>query len=151
MTALEVGLLASVAWRADGQVHVHLHLPDVSQQGSVVVRFRDGERRVRRLGVAAAAEPGALVEVAVPAPRLAGGLWRIAVRVGDADAFTRVEARLLVRRGQPVALIPGPEPKTRLPEPEPASGPVQKSVTGEARRLAGRVVGAVRRRLVVRR
>ena len=143
MTALEVGFLDSVAWRTNGDLHVALHLPGLASTESVEVRFRDGERRVRRPATVSSAAEGILVEVAVPARRLAEGLWRIAVRAGDADTFTRVEARLLVRRDRPVALLPGPPPRTRMAEPEPSTP--SPSPVGTALRLAGRAVGAVRR------
>ena len=83
--------------------------------------------------------------VSAPGPRLAAGLWRIAVRVDDAETFTRVDARLLVRRGQPIALIPGPAPDTRMREPSRVPGPGPRPT-----RPAGspaRVVRGVRRRL----
>lgn len=146
MTALEVGFLDSLAWRVDDLVHVVLHLADVPVHDAVEVRFRDGERRVRVAGRSAPAPEGSLVEVEVPARRLAGGLWRIAVRLDDAEAFTPVQARLLVRRGQPVALLPGPEPRTRLPEP--SRGPELVSAGASVpRAFAVRVVGRLRRML----
>jgi hypothetical protein len=143
VTALEVGFLDSVAWRTEGALHVSMHLPGLAAAESVEVRFRDGDRRVRRPATVSAAAEGTRVEVAVPAQRLADGLWRIAVRAGDADTFTRVEARLLVRRGQPVALLPGAPPRTRMAEPAPRT-PLPSAVE-TALRLAGRAVGAVRR------
>ena len=148
MSALEVGLLDSVAWREEGRVHVVLDLPalqGLSSGQDVAVRFRDGERRVRRPATLTSTERGGSVTVSAPGPRLAAGLWRIAVRVDDAETFTRVDARLLVRRGQPIALIPGPAPETRMREPEPRPAP--RHPTDAARGFAGRVVRGVRRRL----
>ena len=141
MSALEVGILDSLAWRSEGEVRVALHLPTVETGGEVEVRFRTGNRRVRRPGTTRAFQRGTMVEVSAPAQRLAGGTWRIAVRWGDAKAFTPVEARLLVRRGQPIALLAGAPPRTRMPEPLPRPD-------GDARHsLAARVVGRVRRQV----
>jgi hypothetical protein len=147
---LEVGFLESLAWRADGEIRVALHLPTVEPGTGVEVRFRLGERRVRRPGATRAATSGSVVEVSAPAPRLGGGVWRIAVRLGDAPSFTPVEARLLVRRGQPIALLPGRPPHTRMPEPAPhGPAPGRFSVRAQASR-ALRVVRAVRRRVSAR-
>lgn len=148
MNALDVGLLDSLAWRADDHLNLALHLPGlgaVAADTPVEVRLRDGQRRVRVSGTLtpAPAGEGYLVEVSVLGRRVAGGLWRIAVRLGDAESFIPVEARLLVRRGHPVALLPGPEPRTRMAEPPPR--PSTASASG--RDLARRVVRGVRRRL----
>jgi hypothetical protein len=144
VTATEVGFLDSLAWREDGQLRVVLHLPDL-QTTSVEVRFRDGERRVRRPGIVSSADPGTLVEVDTDAAQLADGLWRIAVRPDGAEAFTRVRARLLVRSDLPVALLPGPDPDVRLPEPPPRR--LTSSPPARVYAFARRVVGGVRRRL----
>jgi hypothetical protein len=141
VSALEVGILDSLAWRSEGEVRVALHLPTVETGGEVQVRFRTGNRRVRRPGTARAYPTGTMVEVSAPAQRLAGGTWRIAVRWGDNEAFTPLEARLLVRRGQPIALLAGPRPRTRMPEPLP------RPAGGARHSLAARVVGRVRRQL----
>jgi hypothetical protein len=145
VSAHEVGFLDSLAWRDGDELKVALHLPGVAPVEPVEVRFRDAERRVRRVGTIAPSGEGSLVEVQVPARRLADGLWVVAVRLGDAEAFTRVEARLLVRPGHPVALLPGPEPKTRLAEPVPRSEGPSAPVSPTA--LARRVVRGVRARL----
>jgi hypothetical protein len=144
VTALEVGFLDSVAWRVDAQLHLALHLPEVAPVAAdtpVEVRLRDADRRARVPGRIAPAASGSMIEAEVLARRLAGGLWRIDVRIGDADEFTRVEARLLVTRGQPVALLPGRAPRTRLPEPEPRRSP---SRSASVRSMAGRVLRKVR-------
>ncbi len=73
VNALEVGILDSVAWREEGAVHVALHLPGLAAADPVEVRFRDGERRVRRPATVSPAAEGSLVEVAAPARRLADG------------------------------------------------------------------------------
>jgi hypothetical protein len=152
VTALEVGLLDSLAWRAGDQLRLALHLPGlepVAADMPVEVRLRDGQRRVREAGTItpASAGGGYLVEVSVLGRRVAEGLWRIAVRIGEAEAFTPVEARLLVRRGHPVALLPGPEPRTRMAEP-PARASTPAAAPGAD--VARRVVRGVRSRLARR-
>ncbi len=145
MTPPEVGFLDSLAWRVGDRVHVSLHLPAVEPAETVEVRFRDGERRVRVPGRVSAADEGSMVDVEVPARRVAGGLWRIAVRLGDAESFTRVEARLLVRPDQPIALLPGPAPRTRMPEPPARDS--RPAVPAGPRVAAARLVRSARRRL----
>jgi len=143
MKHLDVGLLDSLAWRGDGHLNLALHLPTADLTAGaegVALQFRDGERRVRRVATVATAVTGVLVEASVPGPRLAEGLWRIALRPGaDAD-LVRLEARLLVRSGQPVALIPGPEPKTRMAPPLPEGVAANRSAPSVLRRAVGRLV-----------
>jgi hypothetical protein len=146
---LEVGLLDSVAWRADGEVHLSMHLPDAPLAAGaegVVLRLRDGERRVRAAVTVGRAETGVQVGVAVPARRLTDGLWRLTLLTGPDEEPWRVEARLLVRPGQPIALLPGPEPATKLPEPEPGH-PAGGDRRLLSRQLPGRVAGRLRRDL----
>jgi hypothetical protein len=143
MRHVDVGVLDSLAWRGEGQVHLALHLPDAGLAPGaegVMLQLRDGDRRVRRAAMVATAATGVLVEASVPGPRLADGLWRIALRPGPDADLVRLEARLLVKPGQPVALIPGPEPKTRMAPPLPEPVPATASVPSAIRRAAGRLV-----------
>ncbi|MFC4783171.1 hypothetical protein ACT8ZV_01755 [Nocardioides sp. MAHUQ-72] len=122
MSRLErVDVAASYARRDDEGVHLVLLLPDLETgSGPVVVRLRDGERTVRRPAVVSTDADGVRLELVLPAAKLGRGVWRLAVRTAPDAPFTRIEARLLTGRKQPVALLPGPTPATRMPAPEPA-------------------------------
>jgi hypothetical protein len=68
---------------------------------------------------AGAAHGGTTLVTTVPARDLRRGLWRLAL-VSGSSAPLPVQARLLNQPRQPVALLPGPVPTTRLPHPQPA-------------------------------
>jgi len=146
--ALPVEIVSSFAHRRGEDIRVVLHLPALGPVSSstVPVRFSDGKRRVGRPAEARAAEPGTILELSVPAKVFGRGLWRLAVRADGPGGFVPVEARLMTGRRQPIALLPGPAPTTRLPEPTP--GPTESSSKESARRApASALLKRVRRRL----
>lgn len=148
MDALAVEVISSFAHRRRDDIHLVLHLPGLGPvpSSTVPVRFSDGRRRLRVPAEARAAEPGTTLELSVPAKVLGHGVWRLAVRPDSAGRFAPVEARLLTSRRQPIALIPGPAPATRLPEPTPRS--TRASTRESTRRaLVSTVLTRVRRRL----
>lgn len=53
------------------------------------------------------------VEVAVPADRLPAGMWRLRLRQ-QGGPLRNLQTRLLVSDLQPIALLTGPSPKTRM-------------------------------------
>jgi hypothetical protein len=63
------------------------------------------------------AQPVLTAEVA--SELLAPAVWNLALRVGQGGPLVRLEARLLVSDTQPIALLAGPKPLTRMDEPAP--------------------------------
>lgn len=131
-TPAPVEAVASYARRVGDEIRVVLTLPDamtdrVGQRLTnrrVWVRFSrkvDGEQQ----GARALAEvmPGAkpVVVASIPVGDVPVGVWNLALRLGQQGPVVPLEARLLIpdTATQPLALLVGPKPTTRLPEPSP--------------------------------
>ena len=71
-----------------------------------------------------------ILEATIPASRLGRGIWSLAFRPAPGTPFEPIEARLLTGARQPISLIPGPVPKTRLPEPSPTVRALPDRVAG---------------------
>ena len=143
---LRVDEVASLAHRVDGGVRVVLHLPEVdlgSDQAVVRLRTEGGAVRLRPATVTTL-DGSSTLELVVPANGLGRRVWRLAVRSPDAPSFRRLQARLLTSDRQPIALIPGPMPRTDPAEPPPRRGRLPNA--GPVRRAAVRVAGAAWRR-----
>lgn len=128
----EIEAVDSYARRVGDAVRVVLTLPDdVSSEvgdslstAKVWLRFShqvDGEREGFRVPVEVT--PGARPRLVadVPSEQATPGTWHLALRVGQGGPLVALEARLLVTdtARQPLALLAGPRPQTRLPEPAP--------------------------------
>lgn len=133
-----VETIASYARRSESGVRLVLHLPDVqsTETATAQVRLKSGRGSVRANATVRPALPGVHIEADIPAKRLPPSVWRIAVRLDSEGPFRRVQARLLTSRTQPIALLPGPTPKT-LMDPPPARTP---KAHPRVLRSAGRVV-----------
>jgi hypothetical protein len=144
-TVQSVEVISSLAHRQGDQIRLVLHLPEAAAPpaASVEVRLKAGKRRLIEPATVRPATPGVILEATIPAQRLARGIWSLAFRPAPGAPFEPIEARLLTGPRQPISLIPGPVPKTRLPEPRPAARPPAHS---RGRRVLGRVVREVRRR-----
>lgn len=148
--AAPVELVSSYAYRDGDDVRLVMDLPGQQSAGtSMTIRFRNGERGFRRPVTVVSSSQGVRLEVAVPARRLGRQVWALAIQPDEGGPFVRLQARLLAKPDQPVALLTGPVPTTRLPEPAPRG-----RASSRVRHLAGRahatVVGlrdAVRRRV----
>lgn len=125
-----VETIASYARRAGNGVRLVLHLPDVQggEGAEAQIRLTSGRGSVRANATVTAAIPGVHIETTIPAKRLPPSVWRIAVRLDSEGPFRRVQARLLTSRTQPIALLPGPAPKTLMDPP-----PVKTRKTRKAR------------------
>ena len=138
----------SLAYRDDGLVHLVVHLDDAElPTGARVVRFRHDERRFRRTATLAPAEGGgSTLTVTAPAKRLGRVPWRMALRVVDDGPFLRISTRVLAHPRLPVALLPGPAPRTQFPPPQPRQHAADAATTvlRRARRVAGHLKRAVR-------
>jgi hypothetical protein len=144
-TVQSVEVISSLAHRQGDQIRLVLHLPEAAAQPAapVEVRLRAGKRKFIEPATARPATPGVILEATIPASRLGRGIWSLAFRPAPGAPFEPIEARLLTAVRQPISLIPGPVPKTRLPEPSPT---VRTPTRSRGRRVLGRVVKEVRRR-----
>ena len=142
-TIAPVSEITSLAHRAGDDIRVVLHLPEADlPAGDASLRCSvRGGRRVVADATVVAADEGVHVEALVPADRLRGAVWRLAVRAAETDEWLPVRARLLANRRQPVALLPGPRSVTRLPEPVPVTRPTTRAplLIRVRRRVAARL------------
>ena len=140
-----VSVITSLAHRSGDAVRVVIHLPGLDlPAGEALLRcVEPGGRRVRVPGTVTVAEAGVHVEALIPAARLRGAVWRLAVKAAGTDVWVPVEARLLANRRQPIALLPGPRPVTRMPEPVPVAP--TRSTKSSVAKLATRATGLRRR------
>ena len=130
----------SFAHRAGGEVRVRLRLPaGTLQAGPAAVGLGVGRKGFQVPADVTTDEQGATVDFAAPGARLRQRVWSLAVHPSPDAPAVPVEARLLARRDQPVALLPGPVPTTRLPEPAP------RAETNPALRAARRLPTPVKR------
>jgi hypothetical protein len=148
--AAPVELTSSFAYRDGDDVRVVMDLSGRQvARTSVTMRFRNGERGFRRRASAVTSSKGVRLEVAAPARRLGRRVWALAIQPDEGGPFLRLQARLLAKPGQPVALLTGPVPRTRLPEPAPR-GSASRRVGHLARRARATAVetrDAVRRKV----
>jgi hypothetical protein len=132
----------SFAHRAGGEVRVRLRLPaGTLSAGPAEVRLGAARKGFRVPADVTADEQGTTVDFAAPGGRLRQRVWTLAVHPSPDAAPVSVEARVLARRDLPVALLPGPVPTTRLPEPSP------RQETNVALRAARRLPRPVKRAL----
>jgi hypothetical protein len=93
---------------------------------------------------------GTLIEASIDADKLPPGVWRIWMRPGEDQPEIRLQARLLVSRKQPIALLPGPAPRTgaapAIPQPRRRQQPAAAS-RSRLRAAAVKGVDAVLSRL----
>ena len=123
--------VSSYARRVGDTVRIVLVLPDDLRDqvgdglgsGRVwlrLVRRNPDDREARRVPVTVDTTGAGPVLVAeVPDDQVPSGLWRLALRVGKGGPLVELEARLLMSRTQPLALLAGPKPTTRMEEPAP--------------------------------
>lgn len=117
---LQVDELLSFAHRVGGEIRVTLRLPHGAfEAGPARVRLVNDRRRVEVEGAATSEPDAAEVTFTVPQDKLGRAVWRVAVRPANADRFQRAQVRLLATPSQPVALLPGPAPVTRMTPPAP--------------------------------
>jgi hypothetical protein len=149
MVALDETL--SFAHRDDEAVKVRLRMPGGSvPAGRATVGLSSGARRFKVAADVTADEHGATVDFTAPGPKLRQLVWSLDIQPSSGGPSVLVEARLMARRDQPVALLPGPVPTTRLPAPSPRTDP--SLVVRAAHRLPTPVQQVLRRgRAVARR
>ncbi|MGZ5416405.1 MAG: hypothetical protein ACXWDI_04440 [Nocardioides sp.] len=134
----------SYARRSGSDVRLQIHLPQTEALESPTLQLKSvGKGPKRNLDTEVSVTPaaqGVLVTATVPVSEVEPGLWQVRVREGDAD-FRRVRARLLVDPKQPIALLSGPVPETRMAPPRPRKrrrqGPAQVAPIGYKAKLRG--------------
>jgi hypothetical protein len=143
-TPIAVSLTSSFAYRDPDGVHVVVGVPSETLPPILAeVQLSRGQQRVRVRADVVGQGSSSLVSFTF-APTPGRRAWRLAVR-GDETGFIPVEARLLARPGQAVALIPGPIPATRLAPPLPrAAPPTSATRLDEVSRALHRTVAKVR-------
>lgn len=157
-----VGFVLSYARRSGKDLTLVIQLPNVTEIDSPDVQLRlRGQRDTARIAGTLTKDPdrpGAMLRARVPARSVKPDVYRIAMRPASGGEFGRIQARLLVGRAQPVALLPGPAPRTKMqpPRPRPTSRPRRRAVQAAAKvvdRALRRVPAdrAVRYRAIVRR
>lgn len=120
-----VGVADSYARRSAGHVFVQLHVRDVGEAhhgGSMTLQLVSlGKAPKRRVEVEADVAPaarGAILRAQLPRADVEPGRWQVRIRESAGEDFRRAPARLLVSPDQPVALLVGPAPATRMPPPK---------------------------------
>jgi hypothetical protein len=132
----------SFAHRDREGVRVTLRIPGSSlAPGDAEVGLTTGKRRFRVPAAVTSDDLGATVTFTAPGARLRQAVWSLELRSPGGGPAVPVMARLLARRDQPVALLPGPVPTTSMPAPRP------RPPRSLARRAAGRLPAPVRRAL----
>ena len=136
---LAVDLSASYAHRAGDDIHVVLQLADeTALDAAAQLQLRAGRKVVRTPATSTYTPGGRVLDARVPAADLRPGVWRLGL-VDAGQGVQPVEARLLNARRQPIALLPGPTPRTELAPPQPARAASPAGTRGRAYRAAGRV------------
>jgi hypothetical protein len=132
--------LSSWARRNGDGVEVHVRLVRaLADSGPVKIELSAGDRRL--LAPGEVTSDGRLVSFTVPAAGLGRSAWQIGVKAGEAEPVG-LRARLLAAPGQPVALLSGSPPDTRM------QLPASRPFTTRAHRLAHRLPSRARRALV---
>lgn len=125
MTAQAIDETASYARREADVVRLVFTVADDRMLGTEpTVRLVRRSRVVTGPATVTRQEHGFVVDCWLPAAGLKPGTWSIAVRAGESGPWLPVQARLLFSRTNPIALLPGPRPKTpprpsRAPAPTP--------------------------------
>ena len=141
---VSVKTISSYAHRSDGSLRVMLGLSasDAPAAQGSVLRLSRGRRSVEVAAASTTVGDDVRIEASLPDVGLSEGIWQLALQARPDAPFHRLQARLLVSTKQPVALLTGAPPRTRLRPP--TRRPVERR-WGET--VARRVVGGALRRL----
>ena len=110
-------------------------------EGTIPIQLRSGKNQIAADVKVRRDADGALLEGRLASAHLPARVWTMAL-VPDGRPRIPLQARLLTSSRQPVALLPGPTPATKMPPPGPRR--TGTSPVPEPRRRVGRVwhVGA---------
>ena len=108
-----VEAIGSYANRVEGTVHLVLQLSGVPSVTEPTLRLRrpKGGASVQVPAISTPITDGTLLEADIDADALPPGMWHLWLRSGPDQEETRLQARLLTSR-QPIALLPGPAPRS---------------------------------------
>ena len=141
-----INTISSYARRSGDQIHLVLDIPSDGSvpDGAAEVRVKGPRAMARASATVTPVAGGSRVQASLPAKLLKADVYRLALRPNGAGTFQRLQARLVVSPTQPIALLPGPAPRTRILPPRPKQVP---PVRARAERAAAGLVGKALRRL----
>jgi hypothetical protein len=124
---LAVELSSSFAHRVHDDIHVVLQLAADRPVDGAHLQLRAGKKVVRvpvtpAVGGGRGDGGGPVLDARVPTTDLRPGVWRLGL-VGSDNRVTALRARLLNSRKQPIALLPGPVPRTLMAPPQRRPAP----------------------------
>jgi hypothetical protein len=118
---IEVDPVGTFACKTDDSIHLQLRLP--SQQDlptpSVRLRHRRTEAVIETTAAVQPSGEGQLLVADVPRGQVEPGLWWVAVKADADSSYRKLEARLLINDKQPLALLAGAMPDTKMAPPAP--------------------------------
>lgn len=115
----------SLARRSGDHVHLVLRLPGVVLERGTepTLELTRRSKKVTARAQVASTTDATTLTADPPAAALGPGVWRLALRLPGEDGRRRLEARLLLPRRGPIALLAGPTPGASL-RPRPHGGTV---------------------------
>jgi hypothetical protein len=117
----QVDPVGTYACKVGGSVRMQLRLPVQHELSEPMLRLQ--HRRTNKIiEMTPAVQPsgdGQLLTVEAPEAGLDHGLWWVALRPDPESEYRRIEARLLLNDRQPLALLAGPMPETKMSPPAP--------------------------------
>ena len=124
MEILPVDPLLSYARRVGDDVKVVLVVGPAEEPlgADIALRLRSKGAAVDVPAAVAPVDGGrSRIEALLPGGEVGDGTWRLKLLGRATFGRLNLQTRLLLRAGMPVALLPGPSPDTRLPEPAPTA------------------------------
>ena len=121
MKHIQVDPVGTFACRAGSNLHLQLRLP--RQRELLAPKLRLRHRRTDEvIETGATVQPsgtGQLLIADIPQAQLEHGLWWVALKPNEDAPYRRTQARLLLNDKQPIALLAGGMPETRMAPPTP--------------------------------
>ena len=143
----QVDPVGTYACNVGDSVRLHLRLPVQRELPAPMLRLR--HRRTNTiLELAPTVQDsgdGQLLTAEAPKAQLEHGLWWVALRPDAESDYSKMEARLLLNDKQPLSLLAGPTPETKMPPPAPRAE--RRRTSGKVHRHAAATVDRVLRRL----
>ena len=142
----QVDPVGTYACKVGDSVRLQLRLPVQRELSEPMLRLR--HRRTNTIiELTPSVQPsgdGQLLTVETPEAKLDHGLWWVALRPDPETEYRRIEARLLLNDKQPLALLAGPMPETKMSPPAPRA---DRRTSGRVHRKAAATADRVLRHL----